>query len=300
VAAGEVTAQGRACPACGQKLRAGWRRCPVCRRKLDATAPRGPAIPAAQPPSQRAILAIGAIMGALLVVGIPSVLLVSAPWTDRQPAKGHTSSRQPASTSTTGDPSSVATLAAAQDERRAGDAAYGRGKLAEAASRYQASVAAAPEDALSRNNLAQVLVRQGRPADALVELDAAIARDPNQWSYRFNRARVYGLLERWQEATAEYRVAARLFPDDYATHYNLGLALLKQDQYGEAVAALERAVALGPDQHDFLITLGTAYVGAGQTAQARTTFERFLAAAPSAPDAPRVRALLASMDAGGQ
>jgi tetratricopeptide (TPR) repeat protein len=288
------------CPACGQKLRAGWRRCPVCHVPAAPGKAPAPLTPSAQRPSNRAVLAVSALMGALLAVGVPSVLSVSAPLTDARPALSRATTGQRHSPERTTLPAPELTAYTAQDQRRAGDSAYGRGDLDEAAGRYHQSVTAAPDDTQSRNNLAQVMVRQGRPVDALVELDAAIERDPNQWSYRFNRARVYGLLARWSDAVAEYRVAARLFPDDYATNYNLGLALLKLDQHAEAVTVLERAVALAPGQHDFLITLGTAYIGAGQTHQARTTFERFLTAAPSAPDAPRVRALLSSMDAGGQ
>src|SRR5262245_53521236 len=214
------------CPACGQKLRAGWRKCPVCRAPVTASTAPASEVPASGRPSRRTVLALSAIMGALVAVGAPSVWLVSAPWSDARPPVARSSAnRLPARTPTTTNATALTTYDA-QDQRRAGDAAYGRGDLDEAAGRYQASVEAAPDDAQSHNNLGQALVRQGGPADALAELDAAIERAPNQWSYRFNRARVYGLLERWPDAVTEYRVAIGLFPDDYATHYNLGLALL--------------------------------------------------------------------------
>lgn len=287
-----------ACAACGQKLRVGWRRCPVCHAAVGPSTSAGSTPRSFRRPSLRAGLAVAFLIGALVAVGVPSVWSVSAPLSSDRPPQSRAvaNPRVPPAAATSSETATAAYQA--RDDRRAGDAAYRRGEFAEAAGRYQASAAAAPDDAQARNNLAQVLVRQNRPADALVELDAAIERDPDQWSYRFNRARVYGLLERWTDAVAEYRVAARLFPEDYATYYNLGLALLKMQQFADAVTALERAVTLEPAQHDFLITLGTAYMGAGLANEARAAFERFLEAAPAAPDAARVRALLASMKSG--
>jgi tetratricopeptide (TPR) repeat protein len=274
----------------------------MCRTIIDAAAGAGLRVePQPDRPATRTVFVMVTAVGALLAVGVPSVLYVSAPWADTPVALTRAAAPVGRRAADNGPamPSDSAQHQA-QDLRRAGDAAYGRGGFDEAFSRYDEAVAASPDVALTRNNLAQVLVRQGRPAEALVELDAAIERDPDQWSFRFNRARVYGLLDRWPEAVAEYRVALGLFPDDYVTHFNLALAQLKVEQFADAAANLERVIALVPEQHDFLITLGTAYIGAGQRASARAAFERFLEAAPSASDAPRVRALLASMDSNDQ
>jgi tetratricopeptide (TPR) repeat protein len=183
----------------------------------------------------------------------------------------------------------------ALDAKRSASAAYASGDYARALSELEAAVAASPQDADARNNLAQLLVRHGRSAEALPHLDEAVRLDGTRWQYRFNRARTYGLLNRWPEAVREYQVAAQQFPDDHATLYNLGLAQLRVKDYAGAAVSLERAVAAAPDEHDFLITLGTAYVGAGQADRARATFERFLEVAPNAADAAKVKSLLQAL-----
>jgi len=183
---------------------------------------------------------------------------------------------------------------------RAGNAAYAKGDLAGALTDYEAAVAALPDNADARNNLAQVLVRQSRVSEALPHLTEAVRLDPKRWAYRFNLARVYGQLDRWQDAVTEYRAASQLFPDDYATQFNLGLALLQVRDYHDAARSLEQAVASAPNHHSLLITLGTAYVGAERPDRARAAFEQFLDRAPHDPEALRVKALLTAMTAAGQ
>jgi tetratricopeptide (TPR) repeat protein len=186
------------------------------------------------------------------------------------------------------------------DSVRAGNAAYARGNLDLALEEYEAAVAAAPNHAEARNNLAQVLVRRGQALSALPHLDAAVQLAPDRWAYRFNRARAYSELERWLDAVAEYEAAIRLFPDDYATHYNLGLAFISLRRFPEAVRALEQAVAMAPDEQNFLITLGTAYIGAEQPARARVVLRQFLDRVPQDPEASRVKSLLEALTDAGQ
>jgi len=286
------------CPACGQKIRKGWRRCPECRLVLaEATMPVAKAV-APAPPSRRTLGILAASAATLLLIGLPSVLSVAAPWSDAPPsvASHKTAARRSPEPQRSTDPRE-AEQNDAVDRQQAGGVAYTQGDLSGALEQYQSAVTSSPDDPEAHSNLGQVLVRVGRVPEALDQFDEAVRLDANRWSYRFNRARAYGLLDRWSDAATEYRAAGQLFPDDYATQYNLGLALIRVREFAAAAEALEHAVSLAPDKHDFLITLGTAYVGAEQPERARATFERFLAAAPSDPEAPRARALLDSMSA---
>ena len=104
----------------------------MCRAPVaEAIAPNTP--PAEVSPSRRTVLVVSALMGALVVVGVPSVLLVSAPWSDaRAPLSQASASRVNATRSLAAGATGSAAYGA-QDQRRAGDTAYGRGNLEEAA-----------------------------------------------------------------------------------------------------------------------------------------------------------------------
>ncbi len=286
------------CPSCGIKWRQGWSRCPLCRQlPSEAAVPREPAAP----PGRRGVwLFVGAV-GALGVVTALTLSGGVAPRTTPAPAlvaQAVRVERSPANRRPVPPEIDAGELAArvAADAVRSGNAAYAEGDLERAELSFATAVAAAPDDADARNNLAQVMVRQGRVGEALPHLDEAVRLAPERWAFRFNRGRARGLQGQWAGAVEDYRVAAAEFPDDYVTHYNLGLALMELQRYEAASGALEQAITLAPSEPGFLITLGTAYVGANQQDRARAAFARFLELAPEHGEAPRVQALLTAMD----
>lgn len=285
------------CPACGQRLRDDWPRCPRC--GAQQSAPPEVASVVASSPSSSLTRSIWVGLGVAAVIGVAAIVTMRS-------GEPRASTPEPApapviAAEATSEPKPIDASALGrsqgEDAQRAGAGAYASGDLASALTQFEAAVAAKPEDPEAQNNLGQVLVRLNRAADALPHFDEAVRRDSQKWAYRFNRARAYGALERWNEAAVEYRAAAEIFPDDYATRYNLGLVLLRQKQYRDAVTELERAVAQAPGEVSFLITLGTAHVGAEQPARARAVFQQFLELAPNDPEAPRVKSLIAALDA---
>jgi tetratricopeptide (TPR) repeat protein len=296
------------CTHCGQQVREEWLRCPRCRELLETEGP--PAAASAPTPdavplqSAKGMWLAGVGVLALGVIGAGVAIRANLP--PAAVAAGESMARpivrpKPERVAAT---SAEAAAEAAEHETldalRSGAAAYNAGDLSGALGRYQAAVAASPDDPEARNNLAQVLVRLGRTREAMPHFDEAIRLDPERWAYRFNRGRAYAQLERWNDAVRDYRQASQISPDDYPAYYNLGLALMRLKQYPEAAESLEQAVAKAPGEPTFLITLGTAYVGAERPDRARATFERFLVAFPDDAEAEKVKALLQAMTEAGQ
>ena len=294
------------------RRRAGWFRCPRCREILpeevhqqDAATSSIADSPGVKPRTAAWVWAAAgsAIVGAASAIAFMAANGATAP--DHAAGVGQSQNAgaaRPADSSAPagrGGPGNVevASAYAGATARRTGDAAYAQGDLDRARAEYEAAVAANPDDAEARNNLAQVLMRQNQPAIALLHLDEAVRLNSQKWAYRFNRARAYGDSSRLTEAVEEYKAAAQLFPEDYATQYNLGLTQMKLKQYAGAAEALEQAVKLAPGDPSLLITLGTAYVGADKADRAKATFEEFLKLAPGDPEVARIKDLLAALEA---
>jgi tetratricopeptide (TPR) repeat protein len=290
------------CPNCGQRLKPEWFRCPRCRELIPEQPPAGTVAPEPAPSSSSSSpWILGSVLAGIVVLAAVGFMMSGG---GESTAKSSTDAPTPPANQSADTPIEARPIdserlarSEASDQTRAGTAAYAQGDLPGAQAKFEAAIAANPEDADAQNNLAQVLVRQKRADEALPHLDEAIRLDPQRFAFRFNRARAYGQLNRLREAVADYQQAARLFPDDYVTQYNLGLTLMQMKRYPESVTALEQAVKLAPSEPSFLITLGTAYVGNEQPDRAKAVFERFLELAPNDPEVPRVKSLLTALAA---
>lgn len=125
-----------------------------------------------------------------------------------------------------------------------GDAAMARRDFADAEAQYRAVLAASPQQALARNNLAWVLMEQGKPG-ALAEAEQAVQLAPDQAPLRDTLARALAAAGRLKDALAMQQSALALAPD--APTLRLQLAKL-QAQTGDrksARAEYERLAALG-------------------------------------------------------
>jgi Flp pilus assembly protein TadD len=178
-----------------------------------------------------------------------------------------------------------------------GSVAYAAGDYAGSLAHYFAAVEKNPDDAESLGNLGQVLVRLNRTAEAIPYFDRAIAILPGRWAYRFNRARAVGLLGRTDEAIAGYRAAQQLFPDDYATAFNLAMALHQKGDEAAAVEQYRKAIALQPEDASFRMALGISYEQLHNGQEAAAAYQEYLRLSPTAPDADKVRARIAQLQA---
>jgi tetratricopeptide (TPR) repeat protein len=281
------------CGSCGLPIRSERLRCPRCNELLERPSGRpSPDLRAdiGSVEGQSPLRRVGLVAAAVVVVGVG---VWATDWSSGPadaPAAavgGGAASTRPAPR-TAEIPGSSEPYQAVESAQQAG-AAYAQGDFDGALAAYEAALAANPDDAETRNNLAQLLVRLGRADEALPHFEQVITAHPDRWAYRFNRGRAFAALNRWAEAVGDYETAVATFPDDYATHYNLGLAHARLNAHAAAATAFERAVALAPGESSFLVSLGTEYIALNRIADARTVFEQYLREQPQGPDAARVQ-----------
>jgi YaiO family outer membrane protein len=135
----------------------------------------------------------------------------------------------------------VATRSAAQEWEvaiREGD--FGRARTA-----LEAALAAQPNEASLRYELARVLGYLGSAEAALAELDALLAEHPDNADYVLGRAQMLARLGRDAEALAATEHALRLAPD-YEDVWRLRLALVERASDGTVTAVREQSAARFP------------------------------------------------------
>ena len=205
-----------------------------------------------------------------------------------------------------------------------------RGRLAEAATRYEAILAVAPKlfDALhlrgvvglqqgdaalaakligqavkvdprnpvAQGNLGTAQARLGRYADAVASFERAIALAPNQPDAHANRANALAELGRPAAALEGYGRALALRPDHAEAQAGRAGALRALGRLAEALAAAEAALALRPDLAEAHNARGTALTDLGRAPEALVAFDRAIALNPGMAKAQTNRAgLLCTM-----
>ena len=284
------------CQECGAKVRGDRSRCPRCRAYLSVR-------DAAQGPVGNRQL----VRAAAVVVGL-FALTIAGLWLTREPAAVPRAAGPV--------PDTLAARRSAPDVPLPADVAptvgdrpfldpAGSGSLAYASGDYNASLAhyleavrKNPDDAESLSNLGQVLVRLNRTAESIPHFERAVAILPGRWAYHFNLARALGLLNRHEGAVAGYRRAQELFPDDYVTTFNLALALHRKGDESAAVEQYRRAIVLQPEDASFHKALGISLEQLQKGPEAAAAYGEYLRLSPSAPDAEKVRARIAQLQAG--
>jgi tetratricopeptide (TPR) repeat protein len=125
-------------------------------------------------------------------------------------------------------------------------ALYEAGRYAEAVEAYRASLAIV-DDPITRNNLANALVRAGRAEEAVAEYRRALERHPESGLAWYN----YGILLEQvlhdvAHAEQAFQNAIRYAPGMPDAHYRLGRLYLDTARPDAAVEALTRAITLAP------------------------------------------------------
>jgi tetratricopeptide (TPR) repeat protein len=283
------------CEKCGAKRRLDRDRCPKCRAFLAIPDPAR-AIASSRRLARAAAVVVGAF--ALILIGLwffrdaAPVATVARPVADRVSASVETQAALP--------PPAAPEVAERPfvDPAGKGSLAYAAGDYNASLAQYLAAVEKNPGDAESLSNLGQVLVRLNRTAEAIPYFERAVAILPGRWAYHFNLARALGLLGRTDEAIAGYRSAQALFPDDYATAFNLAMTLHHKGDEASAIEQYQKAIALQPEDASFRKALGISYEQLRRGPEAAAAYQEYLRLAPSAPDADKVRARIARLQAG--
>jgi GWxTD domain-containing protein len=136
----------------------------------------------------------------------------------------------------------------------------------------------------------------GRFEDAKVEFERAVAAAPQLAPAKWNLANAYLREQKPDEALALLRPLEAEFTSQYEVVAGLGFALYLKGDYGGAISYLERARKLRPPDTLLLNSAGDCHQQLGHTDEAREAFERSLELDPNQPDVKaRLEALPASV-----
>ncbi|MGQ9827140.1 MAG: tetratricopeptide repeat protein [Roseiflexus sp.] len=157
--------------------------------------------------------------------------------------------------------------------------------LSTARAALECAVVAAPNNAVVRFRLGDVLIQLGEPAAAADELRIAIARRPDYAAAHARLAEALiacnnGCGGEYESAAEAARLAVAL-EGRCADHWRvLGVVLRAQRVHAEAVAALRRAYELDPESAPIAFLLGLTLLEQGQASTAIAPLAAAAAAAP--------------------
>jgi len=173
----------------------------------------------------------------------------------------------------------------------AGVLAQQEGRSTDALALIERSLALAPDQADSYNNLGIVLQSLGRLDAAADAYERAIAIDSRHANAYSNLGVVLRGTGRPSEAEAAYRQAIELEPNHIDALTNLGILLNGSNRHGEAVACFCKAITLRPRHRDARKLLALAHCTLGEVHEAIRIFETWL---DEDPDDPIPRHMLAA------
>lgn len=164
-----------------------------------------------------------------------------------------------------------------------------------AIARLEARAQAAPDDALARLTLVQMLLRAGRIEDARAQVEGARARDPQRPELAAALAEVRLRAGDEPGAAEAMREYARL-SDAPSAVVQLSDFHAHLDQPELAVRALRDGVARFPDAARLRMHLAEALIESGDRSEARRRAREFREAAPDDPHVEYLEARLALAD----
>jgi tetratricopeptide (TPR) repeat protein len=123
-----------------------------------------------------------------------------------------------------------------------------KGDTAQAIANYKKSLELQPDQAMSQNNLAYLMVENGQDVDTALSLAQSARRTlPHSPETADTLAWVYYHKDRFSTARELLEEASKDSPDNASIHYHLGLTYNKLSDTAGAAKELKKAVSLGPD-----------------------------------------------------
>ncbi len=166
-----------------------------------------------------------------------------------------------------------------------GNAAFGGGRLEEAASLFQESLQALPRRPSTVANLAVTLHRLGRPQDAVKLLDETLQSHPDDAALWSLRGTALEALDRLSEALASHERALATDAQRIADRFHAGRLMLRLGRSEHALAALQAVCAASPDVAEAHYRRGQALMTLQRADEALTAWDRALALDPTLVDA---------------
>ena len=158
-----------------------------------------------------------------------------------------------------------------------GNACFAEGRFADAAARFEASLALAPGRVSTLANLGAARLRAGHAREAIPVLEQALAGEPDDLHSRGHLGLAYAALGRHGEALACHDRVLAAEPGHAASWLARGETLRFLERHDEALAAFERANAIAPTLAAAWTQRGSILRDQGRRDEARTAFEQALA-----------------------
>jgi len=149
---------------------------------------------------------------------------------------------------------------------------------------YEHALACTTNNAMTHNNLGNVLFEQNEFAKAAEHFSAALEIDPKMAEARNNLGNALVKMGRVEEGIAQYREALRLMPNDTQAHFNLGIVFSNQGKLDEAIAEYTEALRLKPDNPGGYNNLGNVYARLGRFDDAIAHYREVIRLQPNSPD----------------
>jgi tetratricopeptide (TPR) repeat protein len=137
-----------------------------------------------------------------------------------------------------------------------------------AVAKFEAALAAYPENPDIHYRLGAYLMKQGLSERGLAEMKRALELDPDHIPALVSLSEVARVKGELAAAVDYGSRALKLAPGNFAAHLIVGRAYLSQERTGEAIVELEKAAKLAPDSPDAHYSLSSAYAAAGRTKDA--------------------------------
>ena len=162
-----------------------------------------------------------------------------------------------------------------------GRALQGKGDLAGAARQLEHAVDTDPNNDVTRNEYAFLLIETRQPDRGIAEARTVLTHKPNDTSALMNIGYAYLKTGEFDTAEKSYRQALAVDPKLPAAHYDLALALKMQDQLEAAQKEFEETIRLDPSLPQAHYSLGITY---WQLGDFPTTIKEMRAAIGIAPE----------------
>jgi tetratricopeptide (TPR) repeat protein len=155
-----------------------------------------------------------------------------------------------------------------------------QGRLAEAASLYEALLKSDPRNFDCLRELGSIRFREGKFNEAILLIGRALDRKPNSAGLQNNLGAALAALGRFREALRHYRKAAALEPDHAEALTNIGRAHMALQDPQAAIPFFEKAISAKPESIAAYHGLGDALDALGRPDDALHAFETAIRLTP--------------------
>ena len=145
-------------------------------------------------------------------------------------------------------------------------------------------------------NLGVAYAAAGRDEDSVRVYRRALGLRPDSLEAYRNLGRVLLRLDRLDEVDKCFRRAVELAPKEAGVYNDLGELCRRQGRLEDARQAFSRAMQLRPNYAAARYNLGLTYAAMERWAEALASLRSYLNLAPDAPDADKVRSMMAELE----